>query len=396
MQFSALGSLSLGIIALLVGKHLKSKWSFLRKWSIPDSVAGGMLFAAVFTVLYLVIGTAPVFELRIRDILLVYFFTAVGLNADARALRAGGLSLAFLIVLITVMICVQNGIGVSIARAFGLPAAMGVIAGSVSLLGGHGTAIGWGPTLASQFGVENAERMGVSVATAGLVMGSVLGGPVARFLIALRKLEPEKGERPDAGISFAAAETTVDYISILRALLALNVAVWIGLQAEKVVAALDITLPSFVTSMLAAILLTNTVPHLFKKLAWPAGSVSLAILSELSLGIFLGMSLMSLELWSLAALAIPILVILLAQAVAAVAYSVLVVFPVIGRDYDSAVVCGGFIAMSLGALLVALASMTAVTREYGAAHRAFIIVPLAGAFFIDIANSILIGIFAAM
>jgi glutamate:Na+ symporter, ESS family len=384
-----------GIVVLFVGKALNRRFSFLREYNIPEPVTGGLVFAAAFWLLYLASGYRVSFELTARDVLLVYFFTTIGINARITDLRAGGRPLVLLFLSVAVFMLLQNSLGVAIAAIFGRPAELGLLAGSVSLVGGHGTAIAWAPAFAER-GIDNAMEIGILCATAGLVLASVAGGPVARFLVDRYRLQGVTGDVPEVGVHYGDAQRGIDYFLFLHAILAIHVSAVIGVLVHQWLASAGLKLPLFVPCLFAGILLTNLLPRVAPQIPWPSHSPALALIAELSLGVFLAMSLMSLQLSALAELAGPLLALLGLQLALIAVFALIVTFRVLGRNYDAAVICAGFIGFGLGGTPTAMANMTGVTQRHGASHVAFVIVPLVGAFFIDLLNTIVIRIFLAM
>jgi ESS family glutamate:Na+ symporter len=391
-------TVTLGIIVLFVGKRLNSVVGFLREFSIPEPVTGGLLFSVLFAIVYAVSGVAVEFDLSARDFLLVYFFTTIGINASLKDLLAGGKPLIVLLAITIAYMVVQNLTGISVAAIFDLPAAVGMLGGTVSLIGGHGTAIAWAPNIAESYGVSNAMEIGIACATFGLILASLMGGPIAKFLITRHKLTPERLEAQDVGSSQAQGKKGIDHLDFLDAVLAIHISAILGLLLNEGLAGLGLKLPLFVTCLFAGIILTNLVPKSLPRisgLAWPTRTPAMALIADLSLGSFLVMSLMSLQLWTLIDLAGPIFTILAAQFVVAVLINIFVIFPAMGRNYDAAVVCAGFGGISLGSTPTAMANMSAVTQRFGASNMAFIVVPLVCAFFIDLANAVLIPFFLA-
>ena len=290
----------------------------------------------------------------------------------------------------------QNITGISVAALFGLPAAVGMLGGTVSLIGGHGTAIAWAPQIAEGYGVANAMEIGIACATFGLILASLMGGPIAKLLITRYQLQPTAEEANDVGVAEEERKQGIDHLDFLDALLAIHVCVIVGLVLNAIVADLGLQLPLFVTCLFAGIILTNLIPKSFPRLSgrkWPTRTPAVALIADIALGTFLAMSLMSMQLWTLIDLAGPIFTILGAQFVLAVAVNIFIVFRVMGRNYDAAVICSGFGGISLGSTPTAMANMAAVTQRYGASHLAFIIVPLVCAFFIDLVNAMLIPFF---
>jgi len=395
MILTNLESFTLGIVVLFAGKSINGKIPFLQEFNIPEPVTGGLIFSILITVVFFVTGLEISFSLAPRDVLILYFFTGIGINADLRTLLAGGRPLVFLLAATLVYMVLQNLTAVTMANLMGLSGTVGLLSGTVSLIGGHGTAIAWAPTFQQDYGIANASEIGITSATFGLVLASLMGGPIAKFLINRHGLKPATKEVLDVGVPLDEQDIKIDYLSVLRCWLVLNVAIGLGLLLNEGLEEIGFKLPNFVACLLVGIVMTNTVPRALPRLKWPSRTPSLALFSEVTLGVFLAMSLMSLQLWSLADLAGPILVILGTQFLVAAGFTLLVIFHIMGRDYQAAVVCSGFGGISLGATPTAIANMTAVTERYGAAHQAFIIVPLVSAFFIDIANGFLIRFFLA-
>jgi ESS family glutamate:Na+ symporter len=392
-------AVTIGIVVLFVGKRLNEQVGFLREFSIPEPVTGGLLFSLLFGLLYAASGIAVQFELQARDVLLVYFFTTIGINASARDLLAGGRPLLILLVVTIAFMFAQNLMGLGVASLFGLPPAVGILGGSVSLIGGHGTTIAWAPYFIKSQGIANANEIGIACATLGLILASLMGGPIANLLITRYQLAPPPEavqEVRDIGFTEAQRKAGIGHLDFLDAVLAIHICIIVGYLLNGIIEDLGLRLPLFVTCLFAGILITNLVPKQFPTITgthWPARTPSMALIADIALGSFLAMSLMSMQLWTLIDLAGPILAILTAQLALAVFVVWFVLFPLMGKSYDAAVMVAGFIGVSLGATPVAMANMAAVTQRFGASHRAFIILPLVSAFFIDLANAMLIPFF---
>ncbi len=393
MQIDSFTTFNLAIIVLALGKWLTRKFSILREFNIPEPVTSGLLVCLITAVLHVVAGVQIGFNLATRDFLLLYFFASIGLNSDFKTLLSGGKPLIILVVVTLIFMFLQNFVGVGVASLMGQNPLVGIVGGSVSLLGGHGTTIAWAPTFVSEHGIANATEIGIACATVGLVLSSLMGGPIARMLITKNKLQPAKITQPDIGVTHDKKTDEIDYFGFLRTLFWLNISLALGKLIQDGLGYLDISLPLFVCSLFGAIILTNTVPRIFKGTPWPAGSRSLALISDVSLGVFLAMSLMSLQLWTIASLAGPLLAMLAAQFILAFLFAIFVIFRVMGKDYEAAVISAGFGGISLGATPTAMANMTAVAQKYGQAHKAFVIVPLVSGFFVDISNAVVINQF---
>lgn len=391
LQLDTRQTILVAILVLYLGKYLTQKIQFLQSFNIPDAVSGGVLASLIFAVYYAVFKSQIEFNLSIRDAFLIIFFTAIGLSSKLKTLLKGGKPLLILLVIAVTYLCIQNLTGLAIAKLIGLDLPIGLLAGSVSLSGGHGTAIAWSPIFTETYGIANASEIGIASATFGLIFGGIIGGPTAKFLIIRHKLEA-KNQEQDLTISIKRDQpnVSIDYNTMLNSIWVIGFAIGVGYEMNQLIAKTGLKLPVFVTCLLAGIILTNTVPLFLKRFPWPADTPSLALISDVSLGLFLAMSLMSLQLWTLVGMGTTIAVLLLVQFVVSVVYTVLVVFPIMGRDYDAAVISSGYLGLTLGATPTAIANMTAVTERFGASAQAFIIVPLVGAFFIDIANAFII------
>ena len=401
---------TLGILVLFVGKVLNRRIRLLREFTIPEPVSGGLLVAAVLTVLHGLFGLEMEFGMRARDVLLVVFFTTVGINASFADLRRGGRSLLVLLALTIFLMLAQNTLGIALARWEGLPGATGLLMGTVSLIGGHGTTIAWAPQIAGEKGVGNALEIGIAAATFGLILASASGGPIARFLIRRYRLEGPTatavaptatatavapataggGDRPAAS-----ASPMLSSDEFLGAVLAINVCIILGTLLQGLIRERGLFLPLFVPCLIVGILVSNLLPRRGANLpfGWPARTPAVALIAEISLGAFLAMSLMTIQVWTLVDLAGPLLLILAAQFVLVLFLTIFLVFPLLGGTYDAAVIAAGFSGFTLGSTPTAMATMTAVTDRFGPAPRAFLILPLVSAFFIDLLNAVLIPFF---
>lgn len=391
LETSGLLTFTISIIVFFIGAGINYRIAPLRKWNIPEAVTGGLLAAVATLAMHEKLALEVVFNLEARDMLLLYFFTGIGLNAKFDDLVSGGRPLVILLTLTVIYLLIQNLVAVGSVYALDLPPGITVLLGSASLIGGHGTTIAWAPTIASRFGLTNALEIGVAAATLGLVIASLVGGPIAQFLISRYRLSGPLDAPPMVGLADETRKDDLNHVSLLQALLVLNIAILIGFGLHEIIEKTGIKLPLFVACLLSAIALTNTMPRLFSRLPWPSRSRSLALISDLSLNIFLSMSLMSMQLWTLGGLGPSLVAVLAIQTIVAVIYMLFIVFPAMGRKYDAAVVTAGFGGIALGATPTAIANMTAVTKTHGAAPTAFIILPLVSAFFIDLANAAAIG-----
>jgi ESS family glutamate:Na+ symporter len=389
--------LAMSIFVLFIGMYLTLYVPLLADNYIPPAVTGGLLFSIVAWMLYEFAGFELVFDMRFRDLLLLVFFATVGLGARARALISGGRALLIMIGLAGLFLVLQNALGVLIAIMSDIRPGFGLMAGSISFAGGHGTAAAWGAE-AEAAGLTSAMEVGLVFATFGLIAGGVLGGPIARYLIESNDLRGPKGGRGKpkgaavAAISRSLAIDADPLFPVLRLLMILAVCVSLGALVNRLLDDYGLLLPGFLTAMFVAIALTN----LFDAIGRPLDESLADIFGEVSLNIFLTMSMMSMQLWVVGGVLGYAAIVLLAQIALMILFAVFVVFRFMGRDYDAAVMTAGFTGLGLGATPIALANMDAVTRRYGHSLKAFIVMPIIGAFFIDILNAGVINFFIAL
>lgn len=391
IQLDAVETLAFGGMVLFGGYALCRLIPVLGRYNIPEPVVGGLVMALIALVAYRFDTTLVAFDTSLQQPLMVAFFTTVGVNASLALLRVSGRQVMVFLALASVFAVLQNLLGISVASAFGLHPLFGVLAGSTTLTGGPATGLAFAP-LFEQAGVAGAESIAISSAMAGIICGGVIGGPVITLLIRRFKLRPESGvagvsgggaatlqaEEPqdDAGREFAA----------LKSIVIILVAMWAGSWVGQGFAALGLTLPAYIGAMLVGALIRNIDDYT----GWIGLSVrSTDVIGNVALAMFLAVALMNLRLWELAGLALPLMVNLALQIVLVVLFCI-PVFRLMGRDYDAAVMGGGFIGFMLGTTANAMAVMRTLVERYGAAPRAFLVAPLVGAFFIDFTNALII------
>jgi ESS family glutamate:Na+ symporter len=388
-------ALTTAIIVLFVGKALNQRFEALREFNISQSVSGGLLVSILLAVIYFVFGIEVQFDLAARPFLAVYFFTAIGINTKLREVLAARYVVVMLLTATIAYMAVQDFIAVSIASALGGAGPEALLAGTVALTGDIQTIIAWAPTFEDDFGIADARETGIAIATFGLVIGSLAGGPIARHLIRRHGLRPETVNPANMGQTSGRADGNVDPSVFLQSILAIHICIIVGLGLNQLLADAGYALPLPVACFCVAIVLTNLIPPLFPKANWPSRSGAMFLIAELSLGILFGMSLIGARLWVITDLSAQHLTIVLAQALATVAITIFVIFRILGRDYDAAVICSGFVGLVLGSKSTAMANMKAVAQYSGTSHMAFIIVPLVAVFCIDVVNRFLIQFFLA-
>lgn len=384
--------LIVAIVVWFLGTYLTKRISFLQHFSIPAAVTGGLVCSVLVTLIYVFFDRQINFDMRIRDILLLVFFSTIGLSAKLRLLAEGGRALAIMLGIATVFLILQDATGVLLVKLMGYHPGYGLFGGSISLAGGHGTAIAWGNE-AEKAGLLGAKDIGLAFATFGLIVGGLVGGPIGQWLINRYELTGPGTEHADNGNSSDDVLPPAAPLSgVLGTLLLLAVCVEVGDLVNRLLFSQGVMLPGFLTSLLIGIVLTNGADLLNVKL----DKVSIERASEFSLQLFLSMSLMSMSLWTLTQAIGPIMFILTAQLLLITAITVWIVFHFMGRDYDAAVIASGFAGLGLGATPVGIANMNAITSKYGPSPKAFLVIPLIGAFFIDLINALVIKFFLGL
>lgn len=396
MSFDSLSVLAISIGVLLFGMFLKTKINFLEKFCIPAPVVGGFLVSILVWFLTF-IDINIEFDKSLQTPFMVVFFSVVGLSGSARLLKVGGKLLLIYLACCWVMAIMQNAIGITMMNAFGLNSLYGILSGAVALEGGHGNAIAFGGMVEDLSGLSNAKVVAIAAATFGLISGSLLGGPLCRYLILKYKLEIKTNEDIQDIDPLKHNIHYANYQEFLKSLFLILCIMCIGFYISSLFTKLSgYSLPSYVGAMLIAMLIRNIndVFNIFK-----LNQYTIDTISELSLGIFLTMAMMSLKINELSVVAMPLLITLFVQVVVLVLFAIFVVFRLCGKNYDSAIMCAGLMGHGLGATPNAVANMNAACNRYSLFSKpAFLIVPLCGSVLIDIVaiplNTYLINIFA--
>ena len=397
MEYTISGAnvIVMAVAVWFVGTFINKKIAFLERYSIPVAVTGGLLCSGIITVIYYAFDITISFDTRLRDLLLLAFFSTIGLSAKVSLLKEGGKALGILLIAAVVLLVLQDVTGVLLAMAFGAHPGYGLFGGSISLAGGYGTAIAWGD-VAEESGLHAAKDIGIAFATFGLIAGGIIGGPIAEKLISRHGLQNAcnvDAEGSMGGPSAEDAQTLLPPLSsALGTLMVLAICIEAGDLVNQFLFSQGVTLPGFLTAMMVGIVITNSA-DVFK---FNLDAVARERAAEISLQLFLAMSLMSMQLWILAGAVGKILIVLFIQMTVITVFGMFVVFRVMGRDYDASVIVAGFTGLGMGATPVGIANMNAITSKYGPSPKAFLIVPLVGAFFIDIVNAMVIKTFLAM
>lgn len=397
ISLDTLETLVAASLVLLLGRKLVSSSSLLRAYSIPEPVVGGLLVALLIFGLRSFSSVQVQFDSSLQGPLMLAFFATIGLNANLASLKAGGRTLALFLGVVLGLLVLQDAIGIGMAKLMGLDPLIGLLGASISLSGGHGTGAAWGRVFSERHGLAAATEIAIACATFGLILGGLIGGPVAKFLVKRVKLpDAEAGKTGDdsapLGFEQPKAVQLITPQAFIEALALIAVSLSVGTMIAKQLSGTTFELPTFVCVLFVGVLLSNGLSLFGYKIFERA----ILVLGNVSLSLFLAMALMSLRLWDLASLALPVLAILAVQAVAMAAYAIFVTFRFMGKNYDAAVLAAGHCGFGLGATPTAIANMQAVTDRFGPSHLAFLVVPMVSAFFIDIANAIVIKLFLAL
>lgn len=399
--FNGFYTLISAVIVLLLGRFLVNRIDFLKRYNIPEPVAGGLVAAVVSLLVHTFWGYSIVFSSELQTSFMLVFFASIGLSANFMKLKEGGTALVIFLICVASFIVVQNAVGMSLATLLGLDPLIGLIAGSITLTGGHGTAGAWGEILESQHGIQGALALGMASATFGLIIGGVIGGPLAKLLINRYSLAQAKTNAEIQQRDTHVEQNSDDLAPFenphqVRLITADNAITTLAMFAACLAFAEFMTgfskgtwfeLPTFVWALGGGVILRNILESVLKVDIFDR---AIDVFGNASLSLYLAMALLSLKLWQLADLAGPLVVILGAQTLTMALYAAFVTFRVMGKNYDAAVLAAGHCGFGMGATPTAVANMQAITNMYGPSHKAFLIVPLCGAFFVDLINATVI------
>jgi glutamate:Na+ symporter, ESS family len=396
-ELDELSTLIVGVIALFTGGYIRKTIPFLRRIDMPNAVVGAMVVALIVLFLHVLFGLDVIFGSRLKDALLLIFFTTIGLSAKLAALKSGGKPLLILCAVTVVALMIQNVSGAALASAWGAHPAYGVLIGSLSFVGGPGTAMAWAKELQAQ-GLENAQVVAVGAATLAVIVGALVSGPVTGWIVKRHKLHGPKGAvtdavfapPPPAAESKAAESGLVE--SLLSTVFVLALAVLLGEKLNEYAREAGFLLPGFLSAMIAGVVITN-LADMFKH---PLEFGPIEKGGAVALQLFLVIALMSTPLISVAVIIVPLMLNVIIQVVATVALAYFVLFRLLGKDYDAAVTSGGFLGFGLSSMPVAMATMDEVGKRYGPSPKAFLLITLAGSFFVDLANAVVAKFFLGL
>lgn len=381
-------TIALAIVVLMVGDFIKKHIYVLRKFCIPTPVVGGVLFALLITVLNMSGLCKLSLDSSFNDFFSLLFYAGIGYTASWKLLRKGGPQVILFLILSSILVVFQNGLGILVCKLMGVDPLVGMACGSIPMVGGNGTAAAWGPIL-EKAGLEAGTTIATAAATFGLVGGALLGGPVGRYLIEHNNLKPNP-EVQDMKFGNEEKQPPVDEKRMTAAAYQVLITVGLGTLVSSLLERTGIEFPASVGAMVAAAILRNIADHSDKlDLKLP----ELSMISNISLLVFLALSMMTMKLWQLIDLALPMIVILLAQMVLMALFGIFVTFRVMGKNFDAAVMTVGQTGFGLGAVPTAMANMQVIDAKYGSSPSAFFIVPLVGSLFINLVNSGIITVF---
>ena len=382
-------TVAVAVLALFIGVMLKEKIKFLTTFCIPAPVVGGMIFAIIFCILY-AFGILEInFDETLRNVCMVMFFTSVGFQANMKVLKSGGKGTFIFLILILLLIILQNTLAVGLSKAIGINPLIGMCTGSIPMIGGHGTAGAFGPLL-EDMNVDGATTLATAAATFGLVAGSLMGGPLANSLIKKKNLTDTAVYEDDSMLVEEEIKHRREVSMYAPAVYQLTLAMGIGTVISFVLSKSGMTFPVYIGSMIVADIIRN-ISEYTDKFRIHMGEIN--DLGSICLSLFLGVAMITLKLWQLAALALPLFILLAGQTVLMFVFARFVVFKFMGSDYDAAVLAAGTCGFGMGATPNAMANMQAVTEKYLPSVKAFLLVPIVGSMFADFLNSLTITFF---
>lgn len=392
LNFNMAETLAISILVLLLGREIKKRVNFLERFFIPAPVVGGVIFSILLLIGHNTGAFSFSFDNVLKDFLMTIFFTTIGFTASGKLLKKGGVGVVVFLITATVLVIIQDIVGVSMAKMFGEHPLLGLAVGSVPLTGGHGTSGAFGPVL-EEFGVTGGLSVSIAAATYGLIAGCLIGGPVAKRLRDKYNLKPslEDGEGTVEALE-ENDEKPVSEETLFSAVVVIALSMGIGYCIAPFLKKYGIVIPAYIGPMFIAAIIRNIADMQKKNL--PMNEI--AITGNIALSLFLAMALMTLKLWELADLAIPIISILLVQTAIMALFAYFITFRFNGKDYDAAVMATGHCGFGLGATPNAMANMEVFTKENGPAPRAFFVLPVVGALFIDFTNATVITFFINM
>ncbi len=387
--FDMYQTLALAVIALMLGARIRKKVNFFERFCIPAPVIGGLVFAIISCILYVTGIIELSFDETLRTVCMVFFFTSVGFQANLKVLKAGGKSLVVFLVFVIILIIGQNAMAVGLAKVLGIDPLIGMCTGSIPMVGGHGTAGAFGPVL-EDFGLTGATTVCTAAATFGLIAGSLIGGPIGNSLITKKDLLKTVVEEDASMLVEEEEKHERQFNMYAPAVFQIIIAVGIGTIVSWALSKTGMTFPIYIGAMIVAAIMRN-VSEYTGKFTVHMGEIN--DLGGICLSLFLGIAMITLKLWQLAELALPLIILLAAQTVFMFIFARFILFNAMGRDYDAAVICAGTCGFGMGATPNAMANMQAICDKYVPSVKAYLLIPLVGSLFADFINSLVITFF---
>lgn len=390
-------TLAVALVILFAGYKINNQFHFLKNNNIPEPVVGGIVFSVLSALLYSHFDISLQFDMRLKTPLMILFFTSVGLGASFKLLVKGGPKVFLFLGIASLYLVVQNAVGISLAMTTGLHPLFGMIAGSITLSGGHGTGATYAEMLAASHNLQGVLEIAMAAATFGLVLGGLIGGPVSKRLISRYQLQPgspnPNHNRDDIITYDPDDQDLVTPKRMMETLLILVFCLGAGAYLYEWLKGQGVPIPSFIVPLLLGILVTNGC-ELSQR--YKISKACVDLWGTMALSIFLAMALMSLRIWELLNLAGPLLMIILLQTAVLVLFAYFITFRLMGKTYDAAIMAGGHCGFGLGATPTAVANMESLVARFGPSPQAFLVVPMVGAFFIDITNALVIQSYLAL
>ena len=389
LQMDMIQSIALAVILLLIGMKLRKSIKFFETYCIPSPVIGGLLFAIITLVLRLTDVVYFEFDTTLQSFFMTMFFTSVGFNASLKVLKKGGPKVLIFVGVATLLVILQNAVAVALAGVVDVHPLLALMTGSTPMTGGHGTSAAFSPDVEAM-GIVGAQSVALAAATFGLVAGSMMGGPVANRLITKHDLLNKKKSTESFDEELLEEkESILDGEKFAMAFFQILIAMGIGTYVSALIASTGFTMPGYIGGMLVAAIMRNVSDSG----AFNTPQEEIGVVGDVTLNLFLAMALMTLKLWELIDLAIPMLVLLLAQAALMYLFATYITFPIMGKDYDAAVISAGHCGFGMGATPNGVANMASVAQKYSYSAVAYFVVSLVGALFIDFANAFVITTF---
>lgn len=387
LELDMIQTLALATLIYYVGKWIKSKVTILEKFCIPSPVIGGLIFAILNLILTENNIMTIALDSTLKNPFMLAFFTTIGLGASFKLMKQGGVQVILFFIAALSLVIFQDILGIFLSKSIGVDPLLGLISGSITMTGGHGTGATWGALFESRYGLQGAKTTAMAAATFGLICGSLIGGPIAKTLISKKKLKNNIQTYVAADNEI---EENVNYQEMFKTISVIFISMGLGTILEMGFTKLGVTFPSYIDAMIIAAIILNTGESTGK---WKINSKCTDIIGNVSLNIFLSMALIELQLWELKSTAGPLLILLIGQALLMAIFAYFITFNLMGRDYDAAVMAAGHCGFGMGATPNGMANMEAITMKYGASPKAFFILPVVGAFLVDFSNSLIITFF---